>query len=65
MARPVSRKPRAVPRARTKGAYIIRAIEGRPQRVQPGPPGSYVPSVPTDEDRRLARALLAVKRRLA
>ena len=49
-------------KARTARAYIIKDAMSRPTRVQPNPDLRLPPSVPTDEDRALVRALLAFKR---
>jgi hypothetical protein len=49
-------------RIRTEGAYIIKAAEGRPQRVPARMTPGYMPPQPTEADRTLARALLAHKR---
>lgn len=47
---------------RREGAYIVRAAESRSARVETrNPPVGYVRPTPTDDDRAVARWLIAMK----
>jgi hypothetical protein len=58
----MSELPTHKKRIRREGAYVVKAAESHPQRVEPNC-GPRPPVVVTGADRRLAAALLARKGR--